>query len=91
MSEKFKLQKYSLCFIGIKKGCIELLYYVSNKVVSHFLQYTIDKNILAGLSLCNIISLHINDHVLKVPHKITDVVAVSSSFYCINNTYEEFA
>ena len=80
VSENFNLQKYSLCFIGIKKGCIELLYYVSNKVVSHFLQCTIDKNILAGLSFCNIISLHINKHVLKVPHKITDIVAVSSSF-----------
>ena len=79
VSEKFNLREYVLCFRGIKKGCIELVYYVSKRVMSHFLQYTIDKNILKGLSSCNIISLHINDHVLKVPHEITNIKAVSTS------------
>ena len=77
VSEKFKLKKYVLHFKGIKKGCIELLYYISQGVVSHFLQCAISKDILEGLSSCNIISLHINDHKLKVPFDITDIVEVS--------------
>ena len=77
VSEKFDLKEYTLCFKGIKKGCIELLYYISQGVMSHFLQYTITKDILEGLMSCNIISLHINDHKLKVAFEITDIVEVS--------------
>ena len=78
VSEKFNLKKFVLCFKGIKKGCIELLYYISQGVASYVLQCTISKGVLEGLSSCKIISLHIDDHKLKVPFEITDTVEVSS-------------
>ena len=81
VSEIFNLEQYSLCFKGIKKGCIELLYdCISGGVESYLLQCTLSKDNFKGLSSCNIINLHINDYELKVPQviAITDAMEVSS-------------
>ena len=72
VSEKFNLEQYSLCFKGIKKGCIELLYYISKEVMSYLLHYPLSKDTFKELSSCNIISLHINNYKLEIPQVITD-------------------
>ena len=38
MSSKFNLKEYSLCFRGIKEGCIELIYEISNAMMMYFSQ-----------------------------------------------------
>ena len=78
VSEKFNLEQYSLCFKGIKKGCIELLYYISKEVMSYFLKCPLRKDGVKELSSCSIISLHIYNHELKVPQVITDAMEVSN-------------
>ena len=70
VSKKFRLENYSLRFKGIKEGCIELVYEISNAMMSYFLCYKFDGYDLADLAAPNIISLHINDMELKIPPKI---------------------
>ena len=70
MSSKFNLNEYSLRLRGIKKGCIELVYKISNAMMSYFLQYKLTGYDLAGFSAHNIISLHINDMELQIPSEI---------------------
>ena len=61
ITKKFNLEEYALCFKGIKEGCVELIYYVSEAVKSYLLQYKITKSILAEFSTYKIIGLHIDD------------------------------
>ena len=61
VSEKYNLKEYALCFKGIKQGCIELLFHISEAVMTHILQYKITGITLAEFSACKIISIHIND------------------------------
>ena len=74
VSEKYNLKEYALCFKGIKKGCFELLYYISQGVASYLLQCTITYNPLEELSSFTIVSLHVDDIELKVKSGITDIV-----------------
>ena len=37
VSKIYNLEKYALCFEGIKGGCIELLYHISKAVMAYFL------------------------------------------------------
>ena len=61
VSEKFNLEEYSLCFKGIKKGCIELLYHISKEIKSYLIQYEITESILTEFSTYKIVGLHIDD------------------------------
>ena len=70
VSLKFRLEKYSLRFKGIKEGCIELVYEVSNAMMSYFLHYKFDGYDLTDLAACKIISLYINDMELQIPSEI---------------------
>ena len=70
VSLKFNLQKYALRFRGIKEGCIELIYEISNAMMSYFLSYKFDGYDLADFAACNIISLHINDMELQISPEI---------------------
>ena len=56
------LEEYSLHFKGIKDGCIELLYHISEPVKSYLLQYKFSEGVtLADFSIYKIISLYIDD------------------------------
>ena len=61
VSKTYNLQQYTLCFKGIKEGCIELIYHISKAVITYLLQCRITGRILTELLACNIISIYIND------------------------------
>ena len=61
VSEVYKLNKYALCFRGIKEGCIELLYYISKSLRTYLLNFKLSKGILKGFHAHKIISLHIDE------------------------------
>ena len=61
VSEVYELNKYALCFRGIKEGCIELLYYISKSLKTYLLNFELSKGILKGFHAHKIISLHIDE------------------------------
>ena len=62
VSKAYNLDKYALCFQGIKEGCIELLYYVSKSLrIYLLLQFKVSKSILEDFRAHKIISLHIDE------------------------------
>jgi len=73
VSKTYNLNKYALHFQGIKEGCIELLYYISEPLKSYLLQSEITGSILAEFLAHKIISIHINDSELKIPPNINDI------------------
>ena len=75
----YELKKYSLCFRGIKEGCIEFLYYITQPLKKYLLEFTITKSNLADFRTHYIISLHIDEFELKVPSKIIDITV--STYY----------
>ena len=85
VSKMFDLQEYALYFQGIKEGCFELFYHVSQAVVSYLLEFKVSGSNMDGFAYQNITSIQINDDVLlKVPNKVTDdtvTYTVSDVFY----------
>ena len=79
VSKTYKLEKYKLCFKGIKKGCIEMVYYISKPVKLYLLNFAITGSNMAEFLAHDIISLHIDDtddkYELNVPSKIVDMVS----------------
>ena len=73
ISKRYDLEKYALCFQGIKEGCIELLYYISKPLKLYLLQFEISQDILPEFLACNIISFHIDELELQIPSKTIDV------------------
>ena len=73
VSKRYQLDKYALHFQCIKEGCIELLYYISQPLKSYLLDFEISESILTEFLANHIISLHIDEFVLKVPSKISDI------------------
>jgi len=70
MSLKFNLKEYSLRFRGIKEGCIELVYEISNAMMEYFLHCNFTGYDLADFAACTIISLYIDDMELQIPLEI---------------------
>ena len=70
MSSKFNLEEYSLRFRGIKEGCIELVYEISNAMMEYFLQCKFTGNDMIYFAACTIISVYINDMELLIPPEI---------------------
>ena len=79
VSQKFDLEKHTLRFKGIKKGCIEMVYYISKPLKFHLLNFAITGSNMADFLAHDIISLHIDDtddeYELKVPSEIADMVS----------------
>ena len=79
VSESYELKKYKLIFRGIKKGCIEMVYYISKPLKLYLLNFAITGNDMAEFLAHDIISLHIDDtddeYELKVPSEIVDMVS----------------
>ena len=70
VSSAFDLKEYTLSFKGIKEGCIELIYEISDEVMLYFLQCKFTGSDLAKFAAHDIISIHINDMELIIPSKI---------------------
>ena len=70
VSSKFDLENYSLRFRGIKQGCIELLYKISNAMMVYILQCKLVGYDLDKFAAHDIISFHINNMELKLPSAI---------------------
>jgi len=58
VSKKFDLEKYSLCLVGIKEGCVELLFCVSKAVQLYLWNFG---SIMADFASNDIVSVHISD------------------------------
>ena len=80
VSKTYNLTKYALQLICIKRGCIELFYYISKPVKLHLLQFEINRAAMESFVACDIISLRIGDKFeLKVPPMIANIV-VSNAY-----------
>ena len=71
VSKNFRLHEYTLHLRGIKKGCVELFYYISQPLKLYLFQSEISKNILADFLAQKILSLQIDEYKLKIPTNIT--------------------
>ena len=80
ISKKFDLDKYALCFQGIKEGCIELLYYISKPLKLYLLEFKISQDILAQFLAYKIVSLHVDEIELKIRSKTIDFTV--STYTC---------
>ena len=72
----FKLKKYSLQCVRIKKGCIEFTYHISKAVAVYLLHFEITRKIMADFISYSIAYLQINNKRLNVPSDITDLVCM---------------
>ena len=85
VSEVYKLKKYQFCFRGIKKGCIEIVYYISQPLKLYLITFAITRDNMVKFLAHDIISLHIDDtddeFELKVPTKIVDMVSSMINHY----------
>ena len=79
VSEVFELEKYQFCFRGIKKGCVEIVYYISQPLKLYLIAFTITRGNMVKFLAHDIISLHIDntddEFELKVPAKIVNMVS----------------
>ena len=73
VSRTYNLDKYALCFQGIKEG---LLYYVSQPLKTYLLKFKLSKSSLEGFRIHKIISLHIDEFELDTTVSIVNSIAV---------------
>ena len=78
ISRTYDLEKYALKLKGIKKGCIELIYGISQALQSYLLQFEVTGNDLSYFPVCNIDYLQICDKILKIPLEVTNGVSFVS-------------
>ena len=83
ISSKLNLKEYTLFFKGIKEGCIELIYEISNAVMLYFLQYKFTGYDLAEFAAHGIISIYINDMELMIPTEIDMVCKNLTIYTCV--------
>ena len=84
VSQVYNLTKYALTFKGIKQGCIELIYGVSEALMSYLLQFKVTKYDLHSLSSYNILYLQIANKKLTIPSEILDKVSCGF-LYTVHN------
>jgi len=85
VSKKFKLKDYTLNLKGIKDGCIELIYDISNALELYLLQCKLTGQDLVELATHNIMSLQIGDMKLTVPSEFGKMVGIFVlSLFCRN-------
>lgn len=69
----FDLVKYALQLAKIKKGCIELSFYISEPLKLYLLQIVFTPSDLLTFNIHNIVSLCIDDEFeLKIPYRVDD-------------------
>ena len=74
--KEFQLENYSLSFITIKEGCIELLYQISKPVMAYMLQFRFTGYTMAEFAAKNIILFNIHVKELQVPSSIANMVRI---------------
>ena len=83
VSEAYELKKYKLCLKCIRKGCIEMVYYISKSLKLYLVNFAITGSSMAKFLAHDIINLHIDDtddeFELKVPSNIVDMVSSISN------------
>ena len=86
VSKAYNLKNFKLWFVGIKEGCIEMIYCISKLLKQYLLSFPITGYDMAEFLAHDIISLHINDtddqFELKVPSKIVDMVSGIYQLIC---------
>ena len=80
VSEIYNVQKYSLHYKGIKKGCVELFYNISKAMMRYFLQFKISSDMWTKLSNCKISGLYINDQKLEIPSESINIPVSEAAF-----------
>ena len=73
VKKTYELDKYALHFVCIKKGCIELFYYISRSLKSYLLQFHITKDDIRQFCDHDFINLRIDDFVLNIPSRTIDI------------------
>ena len=81
VKKTYKLDKYSLHLVCIKKGCIELFYYISRPLKSYLLQFDITEGDIREFCNHNFINLRIDEFVLNIPPRTIDITV--SSLYTL--------
>ena len=83
VSKAYKLKKYTLCLKCIRKGCIEMVYYISKSLKLYLINFAITGSSMEKFLAHDIINLCIHDtddeFELKVPSNIVDVVSSISN------------
>ena len=80
VAETFDLEGYALQLKCIKRGCIELSFYISEPLKLYLLEFLITRSAMENFSVYDIVSLCIDDEfVLKIPLKMADIT-VSNSY-----------
>ena len=70
VSKKYNLEKYSLCFKGIKEGCIELMFHTSAATMSYMLAFQLTIEDMADFAEHNIMYIQINEVKLEPPSNV---------------------
>ena len=73
VSSKFNLEEYTLRCRAIKEGCFELVYEISNTLMSYLLDCNFTKSDAVNFTAHNIISLQINDIKLGTPYMVCTI------------------
>ena len=75
LSKSYNLNKYAVCFQGIKEErCAELLYYISKPLKLYLLQFKLSEGNLVEFLAHKIISLHIDEFELTIPSTIVEIM-----------------
>ena len=69
LSKTFNLQKGALYVIDVKKGSVEIIFGMSEKLIPYFLNYIITDDILLKLHEYCILTLQVKDKEINIPDK----------------------
>ena len=69
LSKTFNLQKGALYVIDVKKGSVEIIFGMSEKLIPYFLNYIITDDILLKLHENCILTLQVKDKEINIPDK----------------------
>ena len=82
VSKVYKLKKYALHLVYIKRGCIEFFFYISKPLKLHLITSEITASNVKEFRDHNFMNLHIDEFVLTVPPRAINLI-VSSTYYLI--------
>ena len=68
--KSFTLEKYALVFRGIKEGCIEFIYEISEATMQYLQSFILNTQMVSSFAMLNITFLQINDIRLDIPSQL---------------------
>ena len=86
VSKTYNLQEYTLCFKGIKEGCIELMYHISIAVMTYLLQCRITSRILTEFLACKIVNIYVDDIDVLVSNQTANIFTVICTYIYVKNS-----